>query len=487
MEIPGLNNRASELIAAGRLGEAEEVLVSVAALLAGRAAAHGPDLPTDLQAALDEFFYACHRVRLLWDRQSYRLALPFALRAKTLEDAVYAIALGEERTPELAFSFGAWAQISVLTRCQSFERAERAFAEVLADAPRFSERLRCNRAQVEVVLVAGLCVFFEEGTPAWLARGRPPVARAQELLPRPSSSELRYGYACFHSRIGEAGVALDWLERAIEAGADRGRARRDKDLRALRAHPRFVDLTTSTWWSFDSRPSGARIVVDGADTGVRTPGRVPGRTKGRYCIRLMLEGYADDTLEHEVTDEGCGLSYGAELSSLEEAARWERDRQRRLEDSGRAPDAAAIAKTRAFLGSGSDRREAAIGVERGTTYGLGLLRITVRGDGDLVVQHEPFGEPGDLREHRSRLPDSETERLFAAFEAEAFTELFVGVHTGVPDELDLRLALTNREGRCHSVSKFVQTEHRRFDALVLMIWEAVAAQVGPAVRERLTL
>ena len=157
------------------------------------------------------------------------------------------------------------------------------------------------------------------------------------------------------------------------------------------------------------------------------------------------------------------------------------------EDSTRPPDAAAQAKTRAFLGSESQRLKARIVVVRGTTYGLGELAMTVHGDGRVSARHQEFSSREKVHEAGMRIASDEAQRLFSAFVEEAFTEMVIASHCGVPDEIHFTIQLTNAEERSHKLGKFVQTEHDRFDRLVRLVQKCVAAHLDAKAREQLTV
>lgn len=56
-----------------------------------------------------------------------------------------------------------------------------------------------------------------------------------------TKASATYNAACAHALLGDADTAIDWLERACDAGfRDRGRCFTDPDLQALRSDPRFL-------------------------------------------------------------------------------------------------------------------------------------------------------------------------------------------------------------------------------------------------------
>ena len=74
------------------------------------------------------------------------------------------------------------------------------------------------------------------------------VERAQRWLQRaleidPDDSILLYNVACNYATLGEVEMALDYLESAIESGmVNHAWIRNDKDLDAVRSHPRYGSL-----------------------------------------------------------------------------------------------------------------------------------------------------------------------------------------------------------------------------------------------------
>lgn len=481
--VAPLNNEAAQLIAQGKIDRAEKVLERVRAILAGRAQAV-PDV-RDLDPALDEYFYRSHRLHLAWLRQLYRDALPHAERAYSLERGMLAAAR-DAKVDDLApyaFSMGAWGLISALTRLGRFEDAEKIFAEVVADEDFFRARLRRERASAERVLIAGLCVFFEKRDEGWMKRGRQLVAKAQGLA-SPDDPELVFGYACFWARLGEVKQACDALEDCLRRGVDPERMLADDDLKPLQENPRFQSVVMDRVFTFkvSSVPTGAQLWIDERGTGLRTPVRMRPPPPGRHLLRLKREGYRDAEHTHE-QQKGVGLDLSLRLESLADIA----ERERLVEESLRPVDALARTKTRAFLGTGSELRKARITVVRQTTYGLGELRMTVHGDGRALVRHETFSTPSEVFSSSVGLEDDEVRALFDAFVDEAFSQLVIAPHCGVPDELYFTLELANARGEAHRLGKFVQTGHPRFERLVALVHQSIARHLDAATRQRLTV
>jgi hypothetical protein len=457
--VRDLNNRVAQKIAAGDWVEAERLLDETRTLLQ-------PARSGELESIFDEYFHRCHRVHVSYSRGATTVAE--AVRAAELEDEIYAAS-----KQQLAYSQGAWSLVSMLTRAGELAQAEKAISEIVGDGKRFAARLDNNRAAAEQVLVAGLCVFFE----GQLERAQPLVARIAALVRDPRSADLVYALACFHARMGDTDCALEQLELALARGFDKAHATRDPDLKSLHGHPRFEAALApprGPEWNIDSQPRGAELIIDGVSTGQRTPARVPARKQGAYDICLRLDGYADAVSRHHQSSDDAGLSMSLHLESLTEVA----ERARMAQDSEHVPDQAAQQATREFGG----RRIVAV---RHTTYGLGEARITVERDGRVHLRHQPFG--GELaREHQLTLEQLEVDALFAAFVEAAFTEMVIGPHTGVPDEIYFTLTLTGDHGE-RSFSKFVQTPHRRFDGLVSQVFHVVSSNLTAEQRKQLRI
>ncbi len=478
-----LNNQAAALLRDGKLAEAEETLDRTREILDQRP----PSVPTikELEPAFDEYFYRGHRAHLGWIRQRYRDALPDALRAWTLENEIYAAARSSavgDLSP-YAFSTGAWSAISLLTRCRRFEEAARAFEAVVADRGFFEARRRRDQTSAEKALLAGLCVFFEAQDDTWLKHGRDLVTRAQQLGPT-EDPELAYGYACYWARLGATEQALDALEVALRRGIAPERAFEDADFRPLHTAPRFERLVLDRvfTWRLNTEPPGARVFLDGVDTGRLTPTRLRPPKPGHHQLHFELTGFQENTLwQEQTTDRGIDLT--VRLVSLDELA----EQKRMAEDAERPPTEAARARTRAFLGSDKKLATAQVRVERATTYGLGGTSIVVRGDGRVELHHERFDHPSLVEGHRSKLGEAVVKELFSAFTEEAFTEMLVAPHTGVPDELHFTIALTNARGTTHQLRKFVRARHPRFDRLRDLVWRAVTDPLDQETRKRLGL
>jgi hypothetical protein len=475
------NNRVARLIAQGRLDEAARTLEETAGILAARPTA--PVDPDDLEPSLDEYFFRVHTVDLLWRRERHAEALPHAERAWTLELELIAAAQERGFTRQeldiVAFSAGTWGYLSVLTALGRLDEAERAFAAFVQDEELYQARHRHQALAAEQVLIAGLCLFWDDD--ARRRRGRELIARA-ERLGEPENPELAYGFTCFWALLGETRPALVALELALRRGAAPERALEDGDLAGLRGRPEFDALVVARvlTWKLTTIPPGARVFLDDVDTGALTPARLRPAPPGRHRVRFVLAGHQEHEFVH-VQKGGAGLECTVGLTSLAKSAELER----MLEDSGRQPDRFAREKTRTFLGP----RLAGAGIRlaRHTTYGLGGVRIEVHGDGQTRIAKEAFGPHEKAGEQSLQLEPEATEGLFNAFVEAAFTELVLGQAVGVPDELYFSLELTNGRGQAHALGKFVGTEHARFDALVELVWQTAAAALEPSVRKRLGL
>lgn len=471
MTVMNLNNEAAALIGRGELDAATAVLDRAEAQLAARPPPRVA--AADLDPAFDEYFYRIHRAVIGWTRGRHAEALPHARRAWELEKAIVGAARGHVRDlSKVGFSTGAWAAISVLTACRQFDEAAAVFGEVIADAEWFAARHRRDRAAAQKILVAGLCVYFERREPAWLARGRAQVRRAEELISA-DHAELVYGYACYWALVGDPERAFAALRRAVDLKYPAEKMLADDDLASLRADPRFEDVVTRhvLTWRLRSDPPGARIWLDGADTGLTTPARLRPPARGRARVRLVLDGH--EPYEDAVRARG-GLDLGVHLTSLAARAADERADA----DAERAPDADARARTRALLG---DRRRAWVRATRHTTYGLGGLAITIHGDGAASLVKQAFGAHERAFEHAVTLPAAEVARVFDAFVDEAFPELVVADRPGVPDELYVTLELGTPTAT-HARGKFASNRHARFERLVDLVREVVGAHVPAALR-----
>lgn len=231
----------------------------------------------------------------------------------------------------------------------------------------------------------------------------------------------------------------------------------------------------SQTWKIVSTPPGARIWIDGVDTGALTPAAVPAPGPGLHRVRLVLAEYADDELELEAGN----LDLTRGLESLAHRATI----ARMAEDGTRVPDEAERAKTRMFFGKLSAAR---ILVARHGTFGLGGLSIEIRGNGTVTLQKDAFKPHQPAVDHTARLDQAAVDRLFAAFIDEAFTELQIANQPGVPDELYVTVTIRGVRGT-HSLGKFASAKHPRFTRLVDLVRAEVIAAVDAEMRKRLTL
>jgi len=426
MKVLDANNEAGRLIAAGKLEEASRLLDEVERELASRAA---PSVRADdLDPACDEYFYRVHRVVIGWHRATYAEVLPHAERAWELEHAMMAAVrkAGGDIT-SIAFSSGAWAIISVLTRCRRFEDAARFFERVVGDRDWLDARRRHNDSATARLLIAGLCVYFENKEPAWLASGRKIVERAYEAA-WPEGAEIAYGFGCYWALVGDADRAFGAIEQALHRGFEAEKLLLDPDFQSLHADARW------------------QVAVLGRE--IETSDR-----------RLSLVREPEPLVPP-------------------------RDLEQMRADGKRAPDEAARKKTRSFIG---DRRRARVSVARGTTYGLGGLTIAVSGEGTATLHKLPWGERESELTHTVTLSERDMHLIFNAVVDDAFTEIVIGRHTGVPDELHFTIELTNDAGVTHRLSKFVSAEHERFDRLVQIVGGVVAGRLSAAERKKLTI
>ncbi len=482
MKLRKLNNRVAELIRKQRLDEAARVLGEIERELGKRPRAV-VDMD-DLEPAYDEYYYRCHRVHVGWLRSAYAEVLPDAERAYELEHAIFAAARERDvREPaELAFVQGAWGIVSVLTRCKRFDDAEREFARIVGDDTFFWARRRRDAAATERMLIACLCIYWErwEHGGTAFASGRKLVRRAQELA-TPDGAELAYAYASFWARAGGVDEAFDAIDTALRRGQDPVEILEDDDMKPLRADPRWEAMVVDRAcpWHIESDPPGARIWIDGADSGQHTPAKLRPPPVGRHRIRLALAGHDDDTVEIDQTSPDMGLSMRRALTS-----HAEREAVARMaEDGARPPGEAARARTRAFLGD--VRRATAVAV-RHTTYGLGGVTITVGGDGRVEIHHTGWGRDEEDQRETIELGPADTAAVFDAFVEHAFTEMVIAPHTGVPDELYFTLRLSGAGGT-HELGKFVSAEHARFMQLLDAVVAIVKQHLSGKAARRLKL
>ncbi|MDQ3365452.1 MAG: PEGA domain-containing protein [Myxococcota bacterium] len=479
MKLADLNNRAAKLIDAGQLDEAERVLDQVAAVVDVRPLS-AVDW-RDLEPAFDEYFYRTHRITLGWHRAQYAETLPHAERAFELEYAIVAAARQTDvrDISPFAYSSGAWGLISLLTRCERFEAAASAFEKVLTDGW-FWARSNRKRAAAEAVLMAGVCIYLEHRDPAWLERGRSQMERARGLL-SPDRVDLIHNWAIYWTLVGDKRLALELVDRLLCSGRDIEQVLLDPDFSALHGEPRWQAdvLGRVMTWKFASEPPGARVFLDGTDTGVDTPGRMRPPPRGRHHIRLVLAGHRDAEQTLEPLDGGLDTSFRLEPSAIAD----ERDRliTEMADDATRVPDARARKQTRAFVGT---INRASVRVERATTYGLGGLDITVRGNGTAELRRSPFFPHEQAQTLTVKLDSGP---LLDSFIDEAFTELVIAPVPGHPDELYFTIELTGAHGKTHRLGKFSTTQHARFDRLLGLVFVTVARALDAAERAAFTI
>ncbi|MBA3396680.1 MAG: PEGA domain-containing protein [Deltaproteobacteria bacterium] len=479
MKVADLNNQAARLIDAGQLDAAAGVLEQVAAIIDAR-----PRAPVDwrnFEPAFDEYFYRTHRITIGWHREQYAETLPYAERAFELEYAIVAAAKQTDirGISPFAYSTGAWGLISLLTRCGRFEDAASAFEKVLEDGW-FWARSNRKRAAAEDLLMAGVCIYLEHRDPAWLKRGRSQMERARRLL-SPDRTGLVYNWAVYWTLVGDKRLALEMVDTLTRHDFGLEKLLADPSFVALHGEPRWqsdvVDRVLT--WRFSSEPPGARVFIDGTDTGIDTPGRMRPPPRGRHHIRLVLAGHRDVEQTHEPIAGGFEASFRLEPSHLAD----ERDRlvTEMARDAMRVPDAAARKRTRDFVGK---RKHASIRVARATTYGLGGLDVTVHGDGSVLLRRLPFLATEKVQTLTVKL---DATPLFETFINEAFTEMVLAPIPGQPDEFYFTIELTGAGGETHTLSKLGSTRHPRFDRLVGLVYMTVGAQLGATERAAFTI
>jgi tetratricopeptide (TPR) repeat protein len=470
VKIYALNNEVKKLYDAGDLDGAERKLDEIERLLAARPT--GAVTATTLDAANDEWFYLSHRIHVGWSRGAYEATLEQARRMYELERAIF-----EAKGP--AYATGAWALISFLTRCGRYEEAEKVFSDFTRDDDFLYERRERNQGFVEKVFTAGLCAHFENPDPANYRRGHAAVQRAQDKGTK--DPQLSYSYGLFWSRAGKIEKAIQTFDSAVRAGYDLEALVADPALDpALREHSwfegGFVDRVYP--WKIKSQPSGARIYMDGVDTGKVTPARFRAPSVGKHTIKLVLVDHLDHEWSTVQEGKNNGLDWTAQLTSVA----TQRAREEAALDGTRVPDDAAREKTVAFIGK---RKRARVTVQRDTTYGLGGLTIVVSGDGHVEFQKLGWGKEPN-RKHSQRITDDDVARIFDALVAQAFSEMNVGSNPGYPDEIFISIKLEGAGGT-YTQGKFGSSPHPRFDMLVAAIVSTVAARVDEPTRKLLTL
>src|SRR5262249_34252426 len=145
-------------------------------------------------------------------------------------------------------------------------------------------------AAFDKVLVAGLCAYFEnpEGAAAF-ARGAKTVRRAEDIC-WSESADLRFWFAVYWVRAGDHERALYALDSAMRRGYDLEKMIVDPELRPLHGEPAFQGgfVERVYRWRIKSTPPGARLWLDGVDTGQVTPAKLRAPKVGVHEIKLVL-------------------------------------------------------------------------------------------------------------------------------------------------------------------------------------------------------
>jgi hypothetical protein len=236
--------------------------------------------------------------------------------------------------------------------------------------------------------------------------------------------------------------------------------------------PPLTGAPREVTWTITSTPSGAAIWFDGKDTGARTPATFGQPAVGRHSVRLVLDGYADEVTE-VIHEQDVGRSLGLGLRPRADVEREERTRAA----SKRAVDEAARAATRELLGKNLAR--ASFAYERSPSIGAVPFTIRVRGDGaGELTWFRRNGKGPRTLELRADAPD--VRAVFDAVVAQGFAGVVCAERPGVPDEVRLRVTLTNDEGGAWSAEKWASDADARFDAVldaILVIVRKLPADV----------
>ncbi len=99
---------------------------------------------------------------------------------------------------------------------------------------------------------------------------------------------------------------------------------------------------------------------------------------------------------------------------------------------------------------------------------FGGQRIVIDRDGTAVIEKVAAG--GGVTERRQEVNVSKFAQLLIKVD---FVTITLPKRTGVPDEARPTITVVNRNGRSHTVAKWINDTHARFDA----IYEALLALV----------
>jgi tetratricopeptide (TPR) repeat protein len=97
-------------------------------------------------------------------------------------------------------------------------------------------RLRVNERQIPVL--ADLATYYALLGDVSLARGY--LRRALQLAP--NDADARFKAALVHNLLGETDLALEWLEKALQAGYSPSVIKESAFFDNIRKHPRYLEL-----------------------------------------------------------------------------------------------------------------------------------------------------------------------------------------------------------------------------------------------------
>jgi hypothetical protein len=476
--LSDFNNRAGRLIDQRDLEGATKLLDEIEALLKAR-----PPLVIDrhnIDPALDEYFYLSHRVRIGWLRGAYEETLPLARRVWELEEAIFEAKRWETGAEAFAMSTGGWAIISFLTRCRQFDAAAEIFDQVMTNDPVwFDARCARNRAAAEQLVVAGMCIYLESRDPTLVEGAQRLIGSVQHQMRSSQNLDLAYVFVRFWALADDVNETFRALQHALALGYPLDNVLADPTLQPLHHDRRWLEsiVPKQLQWSISSVPSSARVLLDGVEIGY-TPVQVRRPARGKHLLRFSYPEFRDSELE---IDEDESSDERVITHKLTRSVPLPTAQQIVSRESRSDVDEATRAKTRAFLGK---HRGTRVRVVRGTTYMLGGLTVIVHRNGTVTIEKQAFGNHEQAGEHQLTLPAKEAELIFGAFIDEAFTEMVIDQHAGLPDMLHFSIELTNDAGNTHRLGKFIAPPYERFDKLVRIVLGVVDLHLTDEQRDQ---